>query len=207
MLQVCKTYIACGSGDLICKHFAGCPNSSYCSSSKSCASHKSNVYLSVLSGECFLTRCEANTAAESPFHCLRFKHSPLASYQQIWLQARVKSLSQMLWLLPQWSQCWLCDRVRLVTACTSSVSHCVLSSMCSQLPVAAVIRKPLYKCFIHMLRDINPSTARAIETTPRIRNPNQKSKTDKLNERVDKTYQRVSAHEARSSLTGSACRA
>ena len=58
-----------------------------------------------------------------------------------------------------------------------------------------------------MLRDINPSTARVIETTPRIRNPNQKSKTDKLNERVDKTYQRVSAFGARSSLTGNACRA
>ena len=48
-----------------------------------------------------------------------------------------------------------------------------------------------------MLRDINPSAARVIETTPRIRNPNQKSKTDKLNERVDKTYQRVSVHEGR----------
>ena len=43
-----------------------------------------------------------------------------------------------------------------------------------------------------MLRDINPNTARVIETTPRIKSPNQKSKTDKLNERVDKTYQRVS---------------
>ena len=56
----------------------------------------------------------------------------------------------------------------------------------------AVIRKPLYKCFIHMLREINPNAAKGIESTPRIRNPNQKSKTDKLNERVDKTYQRVS---------------
>ncbi|KAL3159539.1 hypothetical protein ABBQ38_009954 [Trebouxia sp. C0009 RCD-2024] len=65
------------------------------------------------------------------------------------------------------------------------------SPMYSHLLVPLVIRKPLYKCFIHMLRDINPDTARIIETTPRIRNPNQKSKTDKLNERVDKTYQRA----------------
>ena len=56
------------------------------------------------------------------------------------------------------------------------------------------MRKPLYKCFIHMLREVNPQTAKLIESTPRIANPNRKSKSDKMNEKVDKTYQRVGAY-------------
>ncbi len=58
----------------------------------------------------------------------------------------------------------------------------------------AVVRKPLYKCFIHMLREVNPQTAKLIETSPRIPNPNRKTKTVKLNEKFDKTYQRVQAY-------------
>ena len=42
-----------------------------------------------------------------------------------------------------------------------------------------------------MLREVNPQTARTLETTPRLSNPNKKSKTDKFAEKVDKTYQRV----------------
>lgn len=49
----------------------------------------------------------------------------------------------------------------------------------------------MYKCFIHMLREVNPQAAKQIETTPAIRNPNRKSTKDKLNDRVDRTYQRV----------------
>lgn len=52
----------------------------------------------------------------------------------------------------------------------------------------------MYKCFIHMLREVNPQTAQVIETTPRISNPNKKTKSVKVNERVDKTYQRVTSY-------------
>lgn len=58
-------------------------------------------------------------------------------------------------------------------------------------PCCAVVRKPMYKCFIHMLREVNPQAAKQIETTPAIRNPNKKSRADKLNDSVDRTFQRV----------------
>lgn len=49
-----------------------------------------------------------------------------------------------------------------------------------------------------MLREVNPKTAHLIETTPHLSNPNRKTRTVKLNEKVDKTYQRVwlCAHES-----------
>ncbi|DBA86033.1 TPA: hypothetical protein ACH3X1_005561 [Trebouxia sp. C0004] len=72
------------------------------------------------------------------------------------------------------------------------VSDAVASApMVIMLVVRSFVRKPLYKCFIHMLREVNPQTARVIETTPRISNQNKKTKSVKVNERVDKTYQRM----------------
>ncbi|KAA6424248.1 MAG: hypothetical protein FRX49_05460 [Trebouxia sp. A1-2] len=72
------------------------------------------------------------------------------------------------------------------------VSDAVASApMVIMLVVRSFVRKPLYKCFIHMLREVNPQTAQVIETTPRISNPNKKTKTVKVNEKVDKTYQRA----------------
>ncbi|KAL0031129.1 hypothetical protein WJX77_005072 [Trebouxia sp. C0004] len=72
------------------------------------------------------------------------------------------------------------------------VSDAVASApMVIMLVVRSFVRKPLYKCFIHMLREVNPQTARVIETTPRISNQNKKTKSVKVNERVDKTYQRA----------------
>lgn len=61
----------------------------------------------------------------------------------------------------------------------------------TMLIVRSFVRKPMYKCFIHMLREVNPQAAKQIETTPAIRNPNKKSRADRLNDRVDKTFQRA----------------
>lgn len=39
----------------------------------------------------------------------------------------------------------------------------------------AVIRKPLFKCFIHTLREVNTAAAHAIDSQPRIQNPRKKT--------------------------------
>ncbi|KAK9798600.1 hypothetical protein WJX73_006804 [Symbiochloris irregularis] len=49
-----------------------------------------------------------------------------------------------------------------------------LVPLLSVLVLRSVIRKPLYKCFVHVLREVNPEMAQSIENTPRIRHPNQK---------------------------------
>ena len=61
--------------------------------------------------------------------------------------------------------------------------------------VSAVIRHPLAKTFIHMLRLRNPALARVVEETPRLTASGQRkrSKREKLNAKLDKTLDRVSA--------------
>ena len=41
----------------------------------------------------------------------------------------------------------------------------------AQILGGSAIRKPLYKCFVHILREVNPEMAQSIEDTPRIRHP------------------------------------
>lgn len=57
------------------------------------------------------------------------------------------------------------------------------------LVLRAVIRKPLFKCFIHTLREVNPAAAHAIDSQPRIQNPRKKTWRQWVTSYVNKTAQ------------------
>ena len=61
--------------------------------------------------------------------------------------------------------------------------------------MSAVIRHPLAKTFIHMLRLRNPALARVVEGSPRLMPSGQRKqrKREKLNAKLDKTFERVSS--------------
>ncbi len=71
--------------------------------------------------------------------------------------------------------------------------------------MSAVIRHPLAKTFIHMLRLRNPALARVVEETPRLTPSGQRkrSKRENLNAKLDKTFERVSpAHQEKGGNAG-----